>query len=146
MKTMDLDGFKSALTRAGSLKGEAGVLAQKSLILDNYLIVDADGVAVDPAMLDVTISMAPMPETETMNNDLEEKVASSVRKNLAEQIASTKFAVTAQALMPTVKMYGSLKHLKNKESAYRFGSFCMAAMGHTKSAQFCANNGISLLR
>jgi len=146
MKTMNLDGFKSALTRAGSLKGEAGILAQKSLILDNYLIVDADGVAVDPAMLDVTISMAPMPEADTMNNDLEEKVASSVRKNLAEQIASTKFAVTAQAAMPTVKMYGSLKHLKNKESAYRFGSFCMAAMGHTKSAQFCANNGISLLR
>ena len=147
MKTMNLDGFKSALTRAGSLKGEAGVLAQKSLILDNYLIVDMDGVAVDPAMLDVTISMAAQaPEADTMNNDLEEKVASSVRKNLAEQIASTKFAVTAQAPMPTVKMYGSLKHLKNKESAYRFGSFCMAAMGHTKSAQFCANNGISLLR
>ena len=58
MKTMNLDQFKSALEKAGRVKGADGVSLQKKLILENYMITDAEGVMVDPDSLDVTISAA----------------------------------------------------------------------------------------
>lgn len=150
MKTMNVSEFKSALQRAADIKGEAGMIAQKKLILEGYMITDENGLAVDPSTLDVVVRpAAPAEEMETdkMNENLEEKVASAVRKSLASQIADTKFAVTATPnAWENAKTWGRLKHLKNKETAYRFGSWCLAAMGHKKSADFCAKNGLVLTK
>ena len=41
METMNLAKFRDVLTKAAAIKGEAGVIAQKKLILDRYMIVDA---------------------------------------------------------------------------------------------------------
>lgn len=149
MKTMNVSEFKSALQRAADIKGEAGMIAQKKLILEGYMITDENGLAVDPSMLDVVVRpAAPAEEMETdMKEELEEKVATAVRKSLASQIAETKFAVAASPKeWENAKTWGRLKHLKSKETAYRFGSWCLAAMGHRKSADFCAKNGLVLTK
>jgi len=151
METMNLNDFRSALERAGKFKGETGVVAQKKLILDKYMIVDENGLAVDPESLDITISAAaPAPEMEedSMNTEnLEEKIAKSVRSALVANAAPSArpMAVVAEPkAWDTAKQYGKLKAFKSKENAYRFGSWCLAAMGHQKSAQFCKNNGIHM--
>lgn len=147
MKTMNLDGFKSALTRAASVKGEAGAIAQKKLILENYMIVDENGIAVDPETLDITIapSAAAVPGvTPEMDSIAEERVAKSVRSELARQSSASRMPIVTSERAPwdNARQYGRLKAFSSKESAYRFGSFVMAALGNKKSAQFCANNGI----
>jgi HK97 family phage major capsid protein len=151
MDTMNLSDFRSALERAGKFKGETGVVAQKKLILDKYMIVDENGLAVDPESLDITISAAaPAPEMEedSMNTEnIEEKIAKSVRSALVANAAPSArpMAVVAEPKdWDRVKQYGKLKAFKSKENAYRFGSWCLAAMGHQKSAQFCKNNGIQI--
>ena len=151
MDTMNLNDFRSALERAGKFKGESGVVAQKKLILDKYMIVDENGLAVDPESLDITISAAaPAPEMEedSMNTEnLEEKIAKSVRSALVANAATSArpMAVVAEPkAWDTAKQYGKLKAFKSKEDAYRFGAWCLAAMGHQKSAQFCKNNGIQI--
>ena len=55
MKTMNTSDFASVLERAAKIKGAPGVAAQKKLILDNYMIVDEAGMAVDPETLDVVV-------------------------------------------------------------------------------------------
>jgi len=150
MKTMTIDQFKDALTKAAKAKGEAGVVAQKKLILEgDFMITDAAGVAVDPEALDVAIrAAAPAMEEDSADTaGIEEKVAKSVRSALGIRTTggSSAMAVTAEPkAWESAKQYGRLKAFKSKEAAYRFGSFCLAAMGHRKSAQFCANNGIQV--
>ena len=150
MKTMTIDQFKDALTKAAKAKGEAGVIAQKKLILEgDFMITDAAGVAVDPEALDVAIrAAAPAIEEDSADTaGIEEKVAKSVRSALGIRTTggSSAMAVTAEPkAWESAKQYGRLKAFKSKEAAYRFGSFCLAAMGHRKSAQFCANNGIQV--
>lgn len=150
MKTMTIDQFKDALTKAAKAKGEAGVVAQKKLILEgDFMITDAAGVAVDPEALDVAIrAAAPAIEEDSADTaGIEEKVAKSVRSALGIRTTggSSAMAVTAEPkAWESAKQYGRLKAFKSKEAAYRFGSFCLAAMGHRKSAQFCANNGIQV--
>jgi len=148
MKTMEMNRFTEALERAGRVKGEQGVIAQKKLILDNYMIVDENGVAVDPETLDITIAPAAAAPMEDSANpaDLEQKIAKSVRSALSNRsFLERPMSVTAEPKeWDKAKVYGRLKAFKSKESAYRFGAFCLAAMGHQKSAQFCKNNGIQV--
>ena len=151
MKTMNTDDFRSALQRAGRIKGEPGVVAQKKLILENYMIVDEAGMAVDPDSLDIVITAAaPAVEQDMAKEDemTEEKIASAVKSALAE-IVNTK-AVAAQPRVEAPRAYGKLKAFKNdrdgESRAYRFGRFCAAAMGHTKSVEWCKTNGVSLVR
>jgi len=149
MKTMNTSDFASALERAGKIKGQPGVVAQKKLILENYMIVDEAGMAVDPENLDVVVKSA-APEMET-DGATEEAVAKSVRKNLADAVLERKFSVAANldaAPRPweSAKVYGSIKNLKSKETAYKFGAWCMAAMGHAKSANFCRSHGLALIQ
>jgi len=153
MKSMNLAEFQKALETAGRLKGSDGVLLQKKLILDNYMITDENGVAVDPESLDVTISAgsAPMAEMEAdavSSDRIAEKVADSVRKSLASRVLDQKMAVVAEPkAWDTARIYGrGLKHLKSRETAYRFGTWCLAAMGHKKSADWCARNGMILTK
>jgi HK97 family phage major capsid protein len=150
MKTMNIETFKSALQKAADLKGEAGMIAQKSLILEGYMITDENGLAVDPSTLDIVVRAAkPAEEMEEdmMDEKLEEKVASAVKKSLASQIADTRFAVAAEPkAWSNAKEWGRLKHLKSKETAFNFGTWCLAAMGHKKSADYCARNGLILTK
>lgn len=150
MKTMTIDQFKDALSKAAKAKGEAGVVAQKKLILEgDYMITDAAGVAIDPESLDVAIR-AGAPEVAEDSADaagIEEKVAKSVRSALGIRTTGGvgPMAVSAEPkAWENAKQYGRLKAFKTKESAYRFGAFCLAAMGHQKSAQFCRNSGIQV--
>jgi len=150
MKTMNIETFKSALQKAADLKGEAGMIAQKSLILDGYMITDENGLAVDPSTLDVVVrAVKPAEEMETdmADDKIEEKVASAVKKSLASQIADARFAVSAEPkAWSNAKEWGRLKHLKTKETAFNFGTWCLAAMGHKKSADYCARNGLVLTK
>ena len=153
MQTMSLDKFRDALVVAGKAKGEPGVIAQKKLILDRYMIVDADGVAVDPETLDVHIMPAApameedaaKPEEGTeMNN---EEITKSVRAAVAAELGgnATRNAIVAEPkAWETAKVFGKIKNFENKERAWRFGTWCLAAMGHKKSADFCASNGLAL--
>lgn len=150
MKTMNTNDFAAQLERAGKSYGQSGVIAQKKLILENYMIVDEAGMAVDPESLDVVVKAA-APEMES-DSALAESVAKSVRKSLADAVVERKFAVHANldaktnAVWDSARVYGSIKNLKSKEQAYKFGAWCLAAMGHQKSAQFCKDNGIALIR
>lgn len=157
MKTMNLSDFSTVLEKAAKQKGEAGVIAQKALVLENYMIVDENGIAVDPSNLDVVIKAAgaaETPESETevninpMQDSTEAAVAKSVRRNLAEQVLSTKFAVKGEVgrEWEKARVYGSLKNLKSRETAYKFGRWALAAIGHQKSADWCRNNGLGLVR
>lgn len=157
MKTMNLSDFRSALERAGRIKGEPGVLAQKSLILDGYMIVDESGMAVDPESLDIVITpstAAPAaPETDMAKEEedpmTEEKIASAVKSALAD-IVSTKGVNATQPRVESPRVYGKLKSFKQTregiDSAYRFGRWFAAAAGHTKSIEWCKTNGIALVR
>ena len=151
MKTMNTSDFATALERAAKIKGQPGLVAQKKLILDNYMIVDESGMAVDPDSLDVVVKSAAPAEIEN-DGVTEEAVAKHVRKTLADAVVERKFAVHANLdakpnpVWESARVYGSIKNLKSKESAYKFGAWCLAAMGHQKSAQFCKDNGLSLIR
>jgi len=150
MKTMNTSDFTAALERAAKIKGEPGLVAQKKLILENYMIVDEAGMAIDPESLDVVVKPAAA-EMENDNMDtaqIEEAVAKSVRKTLAEQVTSKAFGVSATIDAPWEKarVYGGVKHLKSKEAAWKFGTWCLAAMGHGPSTAHCKNHGISLIR
>lgn len=157
MKTMNLSDFRSALERAGRIKGEPGVMAQKKLILDGYMIVDESGMAVDPESLDIVItpSTAAPAEVETdMAKEeedpmTEEKIASAVKSALAD-IVSTKGVNATQPRVEAPRAYGKLKSFKNTregiDSAYRFGRWFAAAAGHTKSLEWCRTNGIPVVR
>ncbi len=153
MQTMNLDKFREALTLAARVKGEPGVVAQKKLILDRYMIVDADGVAVDPETLDVTIAPAAPAVEEDAAKPAEEdpmtneEITKSVRAVVAAELKASPRAnavVAEPKAWETAKVYGKLKNLTNKEQAFRFGTWCLGAMGHKKSADWCAANGLAL--
>jgi len=150
MNTMNTKDFAAALERAGKFKGEPGVVAQKKLILQNYMIVDENGLAVDPESIDITISPAApaeeMQEDSMTEDQIEDKIAKGIRSALVSGKGGVApLAVTAEPkAWESARQYGKLKAFKTKESAYRFGSFLLGAMGHQKSAMFCKNNGIHI--
>lgn len=151
MKNMTTTEFQKALETAGRLKGSDGVFHQKKLILENYMITDENGLAVDPESLDVTITAGSAPAAEVEQDGatadrIAEKVADSVRKSLSTRVIEQKLGVVAEPkAWETAKIYGrGLKHLKSRETAYRFGTWCLAAMGHKKSADWCSRNGMIL--
>ena len=45
---------------------------------------------------------------------------------------------------PTIKKYASLRNFSKDVEAYRFGQWCMAAMGHKRAGEYCQNNGLEL--
>jgi len=150
MKTMEITEVRDALAKAARIKGEAGVIAQKKLILDRFMIVDENGVAVDPDAIDITI--APAAGEAEVETDMakepemtEDQITKSVRSAIAGATRGNAptMAVTAEPkAWETARQYGRLKHLKSRESAYKMGAWFMGAMGHKKSAEFCANNGL----
>ena len=150
MKTMNLSDFSTCLEKAAKQKGAAGVVAQKSLVLENYMIVDEAGMAVDPSSLDIVIKAASPAEAPEIEADAAsaEAIAKSVRKNLAQEVLTANLHVRAEVGKDWEKarVFGRLKHLKSQESAYKFGRWALGALGHQKSAEWCKANGISLVR
>ena len=150
MKTMNLSDLSTVLEKAAKQKGEAGVIAQKALVLENYMIVDEAGMAVDPSSLDVVIKAAAPAAAPEIEEDAAsaEEIAKSVRKNLAQEVLAQKFHVRAEMGRDWEKarVFGRLKNLKTTESAYKFGRWALGALGHVKSAEWCKANGLPIVR
>lgn len=158
MPVITISKFKEALTNAGRIKGAEGVAIQKSLILEKYMIVDDAGMAVDPESLDVVIKAsgslesdaAPMP-SETTDED-KERMEKSIRAEIMRRVSSQpKLSVTAnldQGDRPweRARVFGRLQHLKSKESAYKFGTWALATLGHEPSLLKCKNFGLPVTR
>ena len=152
MKTITIEQFKNALAVAAKTHGQAGAMHQKKLVLEgNFMITDKDGVAVDPETLDVHLMTAgsemPMGEDKMQEPKMtEDQITKSVRSAIASAMSdSPRNIVTVEPkAWEHARVYGRLKHVKSKETAFRFGSWCLGAMGHKKSADFCSNNGIMI--
>lgn len=147
MKTMNLDQFKSALEKAGRVKGADGVALQKKLILENYMITDAEGVMVDPDSLDVTISAA---QAEPMEDAMKEEMQKSIRREVAARLDAMPRGLSAVANLderPWERVFApanKVKSFSSKEMAWKFGTWCMATMGHAKSVEKCKQHGIQI--
>jgi len=156
MKTITTTEMQKALQRAANQKGADGAIHQKKLILDTYMLVDEQGVAVDPETVDVCIEPAGTSTTEAemgaanMAQDpnvypknFQSVIRSEIRSALAENTPAKMPVVTPVAnpwdLAPIA---GRVKNLKNKEEAYKFGAWAAACCGHIKAKKFCADNGI----
>ena len=150
MQTMTTSAFGEQLAKVAKMKGRDGVIAQKSLLLQNYLIVDEAGMAVDPESLDVVIKAAAPEIEDSMHEDEKEKVAEAARAEVAKRFASApKLAVSANvsdSSIENARVYGRLKNLKDKKTAYRFGTWCLAAMGHARSLERCKSFGLALTK
>lgn len=151
MKTMNLDQFKNALEKAARIKGADGVAMQKKLILEGYMITDAEGMAVDPEMLDVTISAA-APETDAMSDQEKEQISKSIRREVASRLDAMPRGLSAVANVDEkpwerARVYSAgRKAFSSKEMAWKFGTWCLATLGHKKSADYCARNGMILTK
>ena len=149
MKSMNLDQFKAALDRAAKVKGAEGVTLQKKLILENYMITDAEGMVVDPESLDVTISAA-APEAEPMEDSQKEALAKSIRREVASRLDAMPRGLSAVANMDErpwdrLATYSTkIKSFSSREMAWKFGTWCLATMGHKKSLENCRNHGIQI--
>jgi HK97 family phage major capsid protein len=149
MKTMNLDQFKNALEKAARIKGADGVAMQKKLILEGYMVTDAEGMAVDPEMLDVTIAAA-APETDAMSDQEKEQISKSIRREVASRLDAMPRGLSAVANVDDkpwerARVYSAgRKAFSSKEMAWKFGTWCLATLGHKKSVENCKNFGITI--
>jgi HK97 family phage major capsid protein len=149
MKTMNLDQFKNALEKAARIKGADGVAMQKKLILDGYMVTDAEGMAVDPEMLDVKISAASA-ETDAMSDEEKEQMSKSIRREVASRLDAMPRGLSAVANVDDkpwerARVYSAgRKAFSSKEMAWKFGTWCLATLGHKKSVENCKNFGIAI--
>lgn len=149
MKTMNLDQFKNALEKAGRIKGADGVTMQKKLILENYMITDAEGMAVDPDTLDVTIAAA-APSTDMMSDEDKEQISKSIRREVSSRLDAMPRGLSAVANVDEkpwerARVYSAgRKAFSSKEMAWKFGTWCLATLGHKKSVENCKNFGIAI--
>lgn len=149
MKTMNLDQFKAALDRAAKIKGAEGVAHQKKLILEGYMVTDAEGMMVDPESLDVVIKAA-APETDAMKEEEKEEMTKSIRREVASRLDSMPRGLSVvgnvdEKPWEKVATYSNkVKSFSSKEMAWKFGTWCLATMGHKKSLDNCRNHGIQI--
>ena len=149
MKTMNLDQFKNALEKAARIKGADGVAMQKKLILEGYMITDAEGMAVDPDTLDVTIAAA-APSTDMMSEEDKEQISKSIRREVASRLDAMPRGLSAVANIDDkpwerARVYSAgRKAFSSKEMAWKFGTWCLATLGHKKSVENCKNFGIAI--
>ena len=149
MKTMNLDQFKAALDRAAKIKGAEGVAHQKKLILEGYMVTDAEGMMVDPESLDVVIKAA-APEIDAMKEEEKEEMTKSIRREVAARLESLPRGLSVVGNVDDkpwekVATYSNkVKSFSSKEMAWKFGTWCLATMGHKKSLENCRNHGIQI--
>lgn len=155
MRTLKISEFTTALKNAAAQHGERGVAHTKALMLQDCMIVDESGAPIDPANIDVMVAPAAAPaEVETDMAKPEEKadtaaVAKSVRAEIRAAIAdaapAARRAIVTGGDDDAPKFRGGrLKNFTDNREAYRFGRFLFAACNHTKSADWCARNGLTV--
>ena len=149
MKKITLEDLQKNLQNLANQKGSKGFAKAKALYMDDVMVVDAEGNPVDPASIDIEISVADAPVEAMMDEkpeDAAKSIASEVRSVIRDEIskgARTAKPVVIEAAKP---VYGRARYLKSAEEAYTFGRWAMACMGSQKSAQFCADKGIRVTK
>jgi HK97 family phage major capsid protein len=122
---------------------------QKKLILEGYMITDAEGMAVDPDTLDVTIAAA-APSTDMMSEEDKEQISKSIRREVASRLDAMPRGLSAVANVDDkpwerARVYSAgRKAFSSKEMAWKFGTWCLATLGHKKSVENCKNFGITI--
>jgi len=151
MKTKTIAEVTVMLQNTANQVGAKRYEVAKALVLNDLIIVDADGNPVDPSTInyEVTLSAgdAPAAEAEAVVEAAAtpKSVAVEVAKAVRTELAITRSENTTQrkaVIVTSPKIYGKLKGFATVDEAFRFGSWAMACLGHKKSAEFCANNGI----
>ena len=151
MKTMTIDNFKAAIQNAAAQHGERGALHAKAVMMNDCMIVDADGNPIAPDAMDVVLqpamAAAPM-EDSADTSSAADAVAKAVRSEIRAAIADNSVPVRKGISVPSddaIRPYGGrVKSFKDERTAYRFGRFLFAAAGHSKSADWCNRNGLNL--
>lgn len=151
MKTISLDTLKTAIQNAAAQHGERGALHAKAVMMNDCLVVDADGNPIAPDAIDVVLqpaaAAAPM-EDSADTAPAADAVAKAVRSEIRAAIADNSVPVRKGISVPSddaMRPYGGrVKSFKDERTAYRFGRFLFAAAGHSKSAEWCNRNGLNL--
>ena len=151
MKTMTIDNFKAAIQNAAAQHGERGALHAKAVMMNDCMIVDADGNPIAPDAMDVVLqpamAAAPM-EDSADTSSAADAVAKAVRSEIRAAIADNSVPVRKGISVPSddaIRPYGGrVKSFKDERTAYRFGRFLFAAAGPSKSADWCNRNGLNL--
>ena len=148
MKKATVEETQKFLQNAADQVGAKRYEVAKALIMDDLMVVDAEGNPIDPSSLniDVTLSAgAPMEASADTDDAPEKSLAVEVAKAVREEIATARAESTPTRKAVTVtapKMFSRLKSFKSADEAYRFGSWAHASLGNKKSAQWCSDNGI----
>ena len=148
MKKATVEETQKSLQNLADQVGAKRYEVAKALILEDLIIVDAEGNPVDPASInyEVTLSAgAPMEASADTDEAPEKSLAVEVAKAVREEIAIARAESTPTRKAVTVtapKMFSRLKSFKSADEAYRFGSWAHASLGNKKSAQWCSDNGI----
>ena len=153
MKIITIESFKKGLASAAKQQGEAGVMHAKSLMLEGAMLVDEAGTPIDPETVDIVIRSAAAPMADAEHTPMEEAksapqtdaVAKSVRQAIQLEVANAvPVRKSVQVIGSPLRTYKKLKNFADGETAYRFARWALATKGHSKSAQYCADNGIML--
>tara|TARA_Y100001963_G_scaffold158939_2_gene260432 strand:+ start:102 stop:1511 length:1410 start_codon:yes stop_codon:yes gene_type:complete len=161
---VNIKQVRSDLQELLDQNGESSFPRLKALYLKDIEITDADGNPLDAEAVDVEISLPveaevnedaidPDEEAKQMEDEDEEETAKSlsatdiagiVRKELAR--TNTRKPVSQVRVGSTKGMtkVGSIKHLTDDETAYRFGRWVAACNGHTKSMVWCKDYGVRI--
>lgn len=150
MKTKTIAEVTVMLQKLANQVGSKRYEVAKALILNDLIIVDADGSPVDPSTIQYEVTLS-----EDTTTEADAETAGAAAKSIAAEVAKAvrlEFALARAANPPKVvktvsvsggaKIYGKLKGFTNHEDAFRFGSWAFACLGMAKSKSWCAENGI----
>lgn len=151
MKTITVERFKSALVAAYQQKGDAGVAAAKSLMLEGAMLVDESGAPIDPESVDIVIRPAAAEASADPAGDAEKSMsAEAITKAVRDAIRAEREAVQPERKQFMVKaprafkMAKKLKHFASPEKAFAFGQYLLATNKVGKAIDYCRANGIEL--
>ena len=149
MKKITIEELQKNLQCLANQKGSKGFAKAKALYMEDVMVVDAEGNPVDPASIDIEISMADAPVEAMMDEkpeDAAKSIASEVRSVIRDEISKSAKAAKPVVVEAAKPVYGRARYLKSAEEAYTFGRWAMACMGSQKSAQFCADKGLRVTK
>jgi len=149
MKKITIEELQKNLQCLANQKGSKGFAKAKALYMEDVMVVDAEGNPVDPAAIDIEISVAETPVEAAMDEkpeDMAKSVASEVRSVIRDEIAKGARSAKPVVVEAAKPVYGRARYLKSAEEAYTFGRWAMACMGSQKSAQFCADKGLRVTK
>ena len=146
MKKITIEELQKSLQNLANQKGSKGFAKAKALYMEDVMVVDAEGNPVDPAAIDIEISVAETPVEAAMDEkpeDMAKSLATEVRTVIREEISkSARADRKAAPVVEAVKPYGRVRHMKSADEAYAFGRWAMACLGSKKSQQWCSDKGI----